>query len=129
MVKSTVIVTHRTPGFHYWPGAAGDVSYLAHRHRHLFLMVVGWPVEHDDRDVEFHTAQKWIADSYKANHDFGAMSCEMIAKELWEKLILAGYPTPKWIEVWEDSECGARVENDSISMNVELTQRFHGRQG
>ena len=108
-MQSEVIVTHRVPGFHFWPGAEGDVSYLANRHRHQFLFVVAWDVTHDDRDIEFHTAQAWLRDTYQANADFGAKSCEMIAKDLAAKIAEAGHKHPSWIEVWEDEENGAKV--------------------
>src|SRR5688572_5193132 len=106
---SHVIVTHRVPGFHFYPSADGEVSYLANRHRHLFFLVVAWQVNHLDRDVEFHTAQDWIRKAFPEPVDFGAKSCEMIAKMLAEQLVEAGHRVPAWVEVWEDQECGARV--------------------
>lgn len=108
-MSSQVIVTHRVPGFHFWPGADGDVSYQANRHRHQFLFVVAWDVARDDMDVEFHTAQNWIRKTFEANTDFGAKSCEMIAKDLAMRLAEAGHKHPAWIEVCEDGEVGLRV--------------------
>jgi len=109
-MQTQVIVTHRIAGFHFWPDAPDEVAYLKSLHRHLFMFVVAWKVGHDDRDVEFHTAQKWIREAYDEPKNFGAMSCEMISKDLWSKLVDAGHAAPAWVEVWEDEECGARVE-------------------
>lgn len=109
MTESTVLVTHRIPGFHCWPNAPGEVAYLSNTHRHLFLMIAAWKVGHDDRDVEFHTAQAWMRKVYAPNTDFGAQSCEMIAKDMFTKLTEAGHRAPAWIEIWEDGEAGAKV--------------------
>ncbi len=108
--QTTVIVSHQVPGFHHWPGAPDDVAYLRYMHRHLFLIVVGWKVSHDNRDVEFHTAQDWIRKEYPTPTNFGSRSCEQLAKELGTKLIEAGLPAPTFVEFWEDGEFGARVE-------------------
>jgi hypothetical protein len=107
--KTMVMVTHRVPGFHYWPGAPDEVSYLAHRHRHLFMVIVSVTVGHDNREVEFHTLQGDVRSQFSDNMDFGARSCEMIAKDLIGKLEASGYRVA-WAEVWEDGENGARVE-------------------
>ena len=99
------------PGFHYWPGAPDDVSYLANMHRHLFLIIVGWKVALDNnRSVEFHTAQGWIKKLYTDPQNFGPKSCEMIAKDLGTLLVANGHPQPSFIEVWEDGENGSKVE-------------------
>lgn len=109
-VRSTqVVVTHRVSGFHYWPGAPDETSYLRHRHRHLFMLVVGFEVLGHNREVEFHAAQATIRGMYEDPHDFGSKSCEMIAKELGEWLGRVDMP-PAFVEVWEDEENGARVE-------------------
>jgi hypothetical protein len=107
---TTVIVSHRVPGFHFWPSAPDEVSYLNNLHRHLFLILVAWKVTHNDRQVEFHTAQSWIRTLYSEPQNFGPKSCEMIAQDLNNELKSAGHPPPAWIEVWEDGESGARVE-------------------
>lgn len=112
--KTTTIITHRAPGFHHWPNAPGEVGYLSHPHRHMFMYVAGFVVQHDDRDVEFHTVQAWLRDLINDNHDFGAMSCEMIAKWVSSQLVGAGHRPPSFVEVWEDGEHGARVEFEVV---------------
>lgn len=115
-MKTTVIITHRQIGFHCWPEAPATVDYLSDRHRHLFLIIVGWDVADDDRQVEFHLAQAQVRRMFLEVADFGHRSCEMIAKDLYADLIGSSdadgrtVPAPSFIEVWEDEECGSRVE-------------------
>lgn len=109
MPKTTIMVSHRQIGFHWWPGAPEEVAYLAHPHRHLFLMVASFEVQHSDRQLEFHTVQTAIREQFKDVHDFGPRSCEDIARELGDALASMGMP-PEWVEVYEDEEHGARVE-------------------
>lgn len=123
MGRAVVIVAVRVVGFHHWPDAPPEVGYLKDDHRHIFTVRVEWPVGHDDRDVEFHTAQRWMLAALAqlvghAPHDvagpfrFGARSCEMVARELLTRLNGTLHPVPSAAEVWEDDECGARVEQE-----------------
>ncbi len=108
MPVARVIATVTIEGFHYWPDAAGPVDFLSVRHRHRFLVRAEMPVCHDDRDVEFITLGRQVCGHLTRLHgdpcEFGAMSCEMIARELVAALGLSA------CEVWEDGENGARVE-------------------
>lgn len=110
-MKTTVIVTHQAAGFHCWPSAPEEVAYLRARHRHLFHFKVEVPVRHGDRDVEFHTLLERLKQilffSYELcglEFDFGELSCEHIAAKLLPLIDASA------VEVWEDGECGARVE-------------------
>jgi len=129
-VTARAVVLLRVVGFHAWPDAPADVEHLRARHRHLFTLRVECAVRHSERDVEFHRLQRavkhMLLDYYSrhatlpanAPHDaiqtrpddefeFGARSCETIAQEIVERL----YDWPiTAVEVWEDDECGARVE-------------------
>ena len=110
-MRTSVIVTHKQVGFHHWPNAPKEVDYLRHPHRHEFTIKVCVQVLHSDREVEFHTLQREIRALFRTEHDFGASSCEHIAKDMVDQLYDAGY-RPEWVEVWEDGENGARVEVD-----------------
>lgn len=71
-------------------------------------------MDHLDRNVEFHdlleAAIAELVDVYvPAGIHFGHHSCEMIAAALLEKLRVE-VPGVNAVEVWEDEECGARVE-------------------
>ena len=116
IVSKRVIVTFSEPGFHNWPEASSDVSYLASKHRHIFWFRVEVCVEGDNREVEFHTLLKelHIAMFRAFPHDpcvgymFGDRSCEKIALDL--RAACRSVLGIAAIEVWEDGECGARVE-------------------
>lgn len=108
------ISTIRIPGFHNWPQAPNEVGYLGSKHRHLFTIRCEWPVHHDDRDVEFHLAQQAMRDVLEKwregdVYEFEGMSCEMIARAVGARLEQS-FREPSAVEVWEDDECGARVE-------------------
>lgn len=113
-------VTHRFTGFHAWPDAPPPRDYLSHSHRHAFHVRVSLHVEHDDREVEFHDLLSHVRLSaetlgkqvgYEIGpgmvRDLGAMSCEMIARNIAARI--AGLYPGRLVEcdVSEDGECGA----------------------
>lgn len=115
-MKTEVYCTLQVEGTHNWPECPFDeVGYLRDPHRHLFHIKAYKKVNHDDRDVEFimlkHQIEQYLHKRYyeeptKINihdslHKFGAMSCEMIAKELIQEFDLSR------CEVSEDNENGA----------------------
>lgn len=111
MLKTEVVCTLRVGGFHNWPGAPDEVSFLRTQHRHVFWVTAKKRVNRNDREVEFITLKQWVAeyltDQYSlifGDHlDFGAMSCEMIAQDLLLALDLS------FCSVYEDGENGAEV--------------------
>lgn len=117
-IKSEVYCTLQIEGTHNWPGCPFDeVAYLRDPHRHVFHIKAHKLVNHDDRDTEFimmkHQITEYLFDKYLRNskdptsritqrlHAFGAMSCEMLARELIEEFDLCQ------CEVNEDNENGA----------------------
>ena len=116
--KTTVIVKLAVDGMHNFPKAAElfpEVAFLADRHRHMFYFTAAKQVFHDDRDVEFIMFKRDIlnyltsqySDSHMRTMEFGAQSCEMLAREILNRFDC------EWVEVWEDQENGARVEKIS----------------
>lgn len=120
-LKTEVWCTLQVEGTHNWPDCPYDeVAYLRDPHRHIFHIKAYKEVFHDDRDVEFimmkHRIQKYFVEKYWAGWnqkegfngtalcEFGAMSCEMIAKDLISTFDLSR------CEVSEDGENGAIVE-------------------
>ena len=110
--REEVFITLQVEGIHNWPGCPFDeVAYLRDPHRHMFHIKAHKIVTHSDRDVEFimlkHRVQQYLLDTYsESDFDvcvFGAMSCEMIAKELITRFDLCS------CEVSEDGENGAIV--------------------
>lgn len=76
-------------GFHRWEDAKGSMSYLASRHRHLFVIRASFEVSHGDREIEINDMQNKIENylhlKYGSPCEFKGMSCEHIAQELMEK--------------------------------------------
>lgn len=111
-------VKFQKEGIHKYPAALddpalktgdeNDVSFLGYPHRHIFHFQVWISVTHDDRDVEFIQAKRWLEKLYaEKTLELNFRSCEMIAGELYEK-INARYPGREvWIQVSEDGENGA----------------------
>jgi hypothetical protein len=114
-------VTFQKAGYHRYPAAGvdprlDDVSYLAHRHRHLFKFRVSIQVWHTDRELEFHQVLNHcesLFDSRTIDIDF--KSVEMLADDLYLKLT-ERYGTNRnmEIEVSEDGECGCLVRYPAI---------------
>jgi hypothetical protein len=118
--SSFIWITFRKEGIHKYPQAATDprlatgdwldVSFLGTPHRHIFHFRVEMEVFHDNRDVEFIQAkrimERWYADG---TLQLDYKSCEMMAKDLYNKLI-AQWPDRSYaIEVSEDGENGCRM--------------------
>jgi hypothetical protein len=127
MNKSFVFVTFQQEGIHRYPEAATDptlatrrfgkpedfwldVAFLADLHRHIFHFRIDMEVFHDNRDVEFiqlkRTIQRWYSsETLQLNHK----SCEMMARDLYSKLI-ENWPNRDYvIEVSEDGENGCKM--------------------
>ncbi|MEY9179702.1 hypothetical protein [Bradyrhizobium sp. USDA 313] len=113
MSDATIFVRFTMAGFHRWAGAPIGRAYLADRHRHLFHVEVRMQVAHDDREVEFHDlldeARTIFAEDLGANGNYGSHSCEMLGRELGDRLAKQ-YGRPVTVIVSEDGECGAQVE-------------------
>lgn len=115
-MKQYVICAVDVEGFHRWPDAPMEVSYLRDRHRHIFQIRIEFEVSHGDREIEINLQQSQVkryllgryspADFYRGMEgacDFGAMSCEQIAEELLENFGAAS------CQVLEDGYGGARI--------------------
>lgn len=108
-------VKHQFAAFHQWPDAPEPRGYLARRHRHWFHVKVSMLVTHDDREVEFHDLLDHVVaasetlgvPSVSGWRDLGAMSCEMIARNIAARVAVV-YPGRRVeVDVSEDGECGA----------------------
>lgn len=101
-------VTFQKKGFHRYPDAPEDVKYLRDVHRHIFKFKVGVEVTHDNRDIEFHQFLNWLEGLFAEtvlNVDY--KSCEMIANDIYEQIVLQYGELRCFISVAEDGECGA----------------------
>lgn len=98
-------------GFHCFPKATevfnSDVDFLEKRHRHIFYITCEVKVFHDNRDKEFILLQRemkqYIVQKYGNPAEFGVMSCEMIARDLFNTFDC------NMVEVSEDNENYAKI--------------------
>ena len=118
---SYIWVTFQKEGIHKYPAAATDpklatgdwldVSFLSTPHRHIFHFRVEMQVFHDDRDVEFIQAkrimERWYSDG---TLQLDYKSCEMMARDLYDKLIATWPDRDYIIEVSEDGENGCLIK-------------------
>ena len=111
-MTTRIFIRLKVEGLHRWPDCdIQEVDYLANLHRHNFGITCWHEVNHDNRDIEFiqlkHKVKDWLLERYWKQVPnclvFGAMSCEMIAKELIKEF---GFDR---VTVDEDGENGAEV--------------------
>lgn len=126
-MKTVIGVRLSVEGFHNYPTAIENhgevVKFLEFPHRHNFGIIAKRRVRHDNRDMEFILFKRavltYLYEKYGSNEEndypvcqFGAMSCEMIAKELVEHFGLES------CEVNEDGENFAEVRNEEVVEEV-----------
>ena len=113
-MKTNIIAKIEVEGLHNWPDAQGyyyEVGFLSNVHRHKWFITAKKQVLHDDRDVEFivfgRDIKQWLERKYynpeSRTHEFGAKSCEMLAKEIMIRFDCC------YVSVFEDNENGAEV--------------------
>lgn len=93
-MNARIRVRTQVPGLHHWPDAPERRFYLRAVHRHMFHVSVMVEVGHDDRAVEFHDLDSAVRAAVRdlgrtradGLSDFGAMSCESLARALWGQL-------------------------------------------
>jgi len=112
MTTKTIIgVQFKVEGFHSFPKAkemfGEDVEFLGQRHRHQFGVLCEFEVFHDDRDKEFILLKREIQDYIKRNYgepaEFRSMSCESIARDIFEAY------DAEMVQVDEDGENYAKI--------------------
>lgn len=124
MKNKKIIITTSFKGIHNWPEASSfageEVKFLEYPHRHTFHVRAELKVTDSDREVEFFVFQnqieKTIDDLYEHQgftYIVGRRSCETIAEEIISSLRSKfNYKGPLAMEIWEDKEVGARVEDE-----------------
>ena len=109
-VGRKIWVTFDRIGYHCYPDAPEDVSYLSHPHRHKFLFRVEIEVQHNERDIEYHQFKNQIMSWYDTGVcEFNNMSCEAIAEHLAYKVAAVFGHRQITVDVSEDGECGSTV--------------------
>ena len=111
-MKTTIVVRLQLEGVHKWAKCPyEEVKFLRDEHRHIFWIECEREVFHDDRDVEFIMFKRDIIEYLEheyfnfesRTHEFGAKSCEMLAKEIMKEFDCC------YVSVFEDNENGAEV--------------------
>jgi hypothetical protein len=106
--NTNIVVNLRHEIIHKWADCPfEEVAYLRNPHRHILHIKAKKKVSHDDRDIEIimfkHDLERYLERNIGLN--VGNMSCEMIARELFENFNLT------YCEVLEDGENGAEIIN------------------
>lgn len=117
----TIFVTTKIPGFHRYPEAPAEVSFLKNLHRHLFGVRVEIEVFDDDREIEFFMLKQDVEHKadYLINTKFeNSFSCEMIAIDLLEWLG-DSYPVPEKYLKNTEGVCGIRSRDRRITVTVD----------
>ena len=123
-MKKFIKVSFQKEGIHKWPDAKDikGVEFLQYPHRHIFHFYVTLEVMHDNREVEFILFKRELEGLYtdsmatkvdaEGTLQLEYQSCEMMAESLIN-YIEEYYPDrAAQVEVYEDNENGAIVQND-----------------
>jgi len=111
-MKKQIFVRFEFEGFHKYPNAPEEVSFLRNLHRHIFKCKVTVDVFHDDRELEFFMVKHYLESKFKSGEDVNNKSCEMICSDIYDAMKKYGDPyyghaREIEIEVSEDDENGA----------------------
>lgn len=115
-MKRWAVVTTSFEGFHRYPNAPDQVSFLRHRHRHVFHVTVWVEQFHTDRDIEYLTLKSWLNETLSRTHWPESASCEFMAETLGREIVMwnesydASNKRDVKVQVMEDGENGALVE-------------------
>jgi len=78
MIETSIIIRHQFEGFHCWPDAPEEVSFLRDRHRHIFKIQLEIEVDHLDRELEFFIEQRFLKSLFASTEECNGKSCEMM---------------------------------------------------
>lgn len=113
-VEKYIRVRTQFEGFHYYPEASKidpRIAFLENEHRHMFKVEVKISVDHLDRELEFFLV-KWKLEEFIKSGNYNYKSCEMIAFDILEGLLLPtyGYERTYEVVVSEDGESDGIIE-------------------
>lgn len=113
MINNTVrwaIIRAQMEGIHQYPNAPEEVAFLRHPHRHIFHVILYVEQFHDERDVEYLMARKWLDNLLHATKWDISSSCEHIAMVVGQTTRSVFRDRRVKIEVTEDGENGCLIE-------------------
>lgn len=106
-MKRYVITHNAIEGFHMYPEAPDFCKYLGNTHRHIFVVICEFEVQHNNRQTEINQRQLEIASYFSEKYgmpcQFGALSCEDIAEDIITNLGATS------VKVLEDGYGGAYI--------------------
>ena len=105
--RTFISILWQFEGLHYYVNAPNEVAFLRLAHRHLFKCRAEIEVFHDDREIEFLLAKRYLVQQSK--YEWEGSSCEGIAKYFVTKLIAKYGERAITVEVSEDGENSAKV--------------------
>jgi hypothetical protein len=118
VITRWIEVSFKKEGIHKYPAALtnpklAEVSFLGYPHRHIFHFYVKIEVNHNDRDIEFILLKRELESLYSEGIiELDYKSCEMIAEDIINYIML-NYPNRRVkVKVYEDDENGAILENN-----------------
>lgn len=117
-MNTYIVINFQIIGFHKWSDAPDKYAYLRNLHRHIFHYCIEIEVPSNDRHIEFialkDQLKHWVYTNYGPSDfldysvDFGEMSCEMLARDLYD--YLRCYTDKRSVSVLEDGENGAIIQ-------------------
>ena len=108
-MKNFIWITTSFEGFHKYPDAPDDVTFLKNKHRHIFHVRVWIEVSHNNRDIEFILFKRFI-ETLLSTANLNNKSCEMVSDELYEEIRMKYPDREVRIEISEDCENGSLKE-------------------
>ena len=112
-LNKKIFVTFEREGFHCWPEAPKEVEFLRNLHRHLFKFRVELSVSGNNREVEFILLKREL-ENYVDRLMMDCperSSCEMLGEDIITYLSVEHICRKVKVEVSEDGENGAVVDN------------------
>lgn len=119
-MNKKIVVTNNFKGYHKYAEAPRNVSFLSNMHRHIFNVKTIIEVFHNDRDIEFfqlqHEIEMFVKNRYRKVWEqyidgIYIESCEALAESIIKHLHEKYPDRHVCVEVWEDNENGAIVED------------------
>ena len=111
------VIRFQFEGVHRWIDAKEGVKFLSYPHRHMFHCEAWVEEKHDNRDVEFIEAKRYILNKVLNDAGFSlrmiGYSCEQIATDII-KFMKEKYGEDRKYKcsVAEDGENGSLVEEE-----------------
>ena len=119
-MRRSIVVTNNFKGYHKYEQAPENVAFLRTQHRHVFNMKTTIEVFHNERDIEFFQLQDELENFVKFFYNrpwekyvdgIYIGSCESLAEKVINYLHEKYPKRHARVEVWEDNENGAIVED------------------